>query len=122
MKLSYHPHILTSAQLVAPITVKEMCRMWWRRDNRNPEGDKVPLGDNRVPLMEIVFKEMIWCCLMYPPFWFLHLNLKRLHSYYWKGNIQDHYSRKSHHIFQMFIHNFYTGFLASKMEGHTKLR
>ena len=46
---------------MAPITVEEM----WRneveeRDNRDPKGEKVPLGDNRGATHgKILFKEMI---------------------------------------------------------------
>jgi len=41
-------HLMTLAQLVAPITGEDMWRKAVQeRDNRIAKGDKVPLGDNR---------------------------------------------------------------------------
>ena len=78
--------------------------MWWKRDNKDPKGDKVPL-------VEKCIKEMIQFVLLYPPFCFSMLESKNAMLITGRKNIEDHYLRKLHHIFQTLIHDFHTGFL-----------
>src|SRR5882724_11900599 len=48
------------------------------KDNRDPERDKVPLGDNRGATHgKMYFRRLIWISLMYPPFWFSTLKYKK---------------------------------------------
>ena len=63
--------LVISAQPVALITVGEMWRMWWKRETIGT------LKETRCQSWKTVFKEMIWFCLMYPPFWFSTLESKK---------------------------------------------
>ena len=63
-----------------------------------------------VPLMESVFKEFDLVSLMYPAFWFSMLESKMAMLILLEGNIEDHYLRRSDHIFQGLTHDFHTGF------------
>ena len=81
------------------------------RDNRNSKGDKVPLVDNRgATCGKIYLRSLIQLGLMYPPFWFSTLKSKKAMLILLEGNIEDHYLRRSCHIFQAVTHDFHTGF------------
>jgi len=46
-------------------------------DNKDPKGDKVPLGDKRGATHgKLYLRSLIWLGLMYPPFWFSKLESK----------------------------------------------
>jgi len=47
-------------------------------DNRDPKGDKVPLGDNRGATGgNLYLRSLIQLGLIYPPFWFSMLESKK---------------------------------------------
>src|SRR5882724_8163414 len=114
MKLGYlsSMDLATSAQPVALITVEER----WRNaveetNNRDPKGDNEPIGDNRGATNgKMYLRSLIQLGLMYPPFWFSMLESKKAMLILLEGNIEDHYLRRSCHIFQAVTHNFHTGF------------
>jgi len=68
---------MTSARSVAPIAVKEnMENAVEERDNKDPKGDKVSLGDNRGATCGkcIQGDELVWFNI---PFWFSTLKYKK---------------------------------------------
>jgi len=47
-------------------------------DNRDPKGDKVPLGDNRSATNgKLYLRSLIWLGLIHPPFWSSMLESKK---------------------------------------------
>jgi len=81
------------------------------RDNRESKGDKVPLW-------KIVFKEMIWFGLRYPPFWFSMLKSKKATLILLEGK----YSLGRLIISSKLSYTISTlDSSASNTEGHTKL-
>ena len=45
-------------------------------ENRDPKGDKVPLGDNSTTHGKLYLRSLIWLGLMHPLFWFSMLESK----------------------------------------------
>src|SRR5882724_7559746 len=93
MKIGYHPHVSQPQPDLWHLSLwRKMCGECSGRETIGT------LKETRCHSWKIVFKEMIQFSLMCPPSGSLHSNIKRLHSYYWKRNIQDHYFRKPHHF------------------------
>ena len=95
--------LTTSAWPAAPITVEQMWRMWWKRERiRTLKETRCHLETIEVPLVEICIQgdDSVQFNMILPSD-SLFSSLKWLWSYYWKENIQDHYSRRPHHIFQL---------------------
>jgi len=69
------------------------------RDNRNPNRDKVLLGDNRsVTCGKLYLRSLIWLGLMYPPFWFSMLKYKIGYTHITGRNSRSNNIRKPHLI------------------------
>jgi len=102
VKLGYHPWISQSQpNLWCSFTVEEGGKNAVEEtNNRDPKGTRCHSDTIEVPLMESVFKEFDLVSLMYPAFCSLCSNLKWLMLILLEGNIEDHYLRRSDHIFQ----------------------
>jgi len=76
------------------------------RDNRNPKGDKVPLGDNRGATHGNFYLMRCFVGLMYPPFLFSTLESKQATLIWLEGKYRRSLSQKaSSHLL-----NFHTQF------------
>src|SRR5882724_647132 len=69
-EIRYCPHISQPQPNPAVnFTVEIRCRMWWKRGQwESQEETKCHSKTLEVPLTENCIWEMIWPCLMYPPF------------------------------------------------------
>src|SRR5882724_10901003 len=64
-------------------------------NNRDPKGDRVPLGDNRGATHgKGYLRSLIWLGLMYPPFWFSTLKSKKATLILLEGNLRTSYLKK----------------------------
>ena len=86
-------------------------------DNRDPKGDKVPLGDNRGATHgKLCLRSLVWLGLMYPPFWFSMLKYKKATLILLEGNIEDH-SEGLVISSELSTNDFHTGFHYMQYRG-----
>src|SRR5882724_5980570 len=93
-------------------------------NNRDPKGDKVPLGDNRGATHgKRYLRSLIWLGLMFPPFWFSTLKYKKATLILLEGNSRTSYLKRKRDLsYPPSSHKIVTlDFTTCNMEGHVKL-
>src|SRR5882724_2437907 len=92
-------------------------------DNRDPKGDKVPLGDNRGATHgKLYLRSLIQLGLMHPPFWFSTLESKKAILILLQGKTLKIFISEGLVIFSEGLTQFFTlDSTTCNMEGHVKL-
>src|SRR5882724_3907885 len=93
-------------------------------NNRDPKGDKVPLGDNRGATHKKGYlRSLIWLGLIYPPFWFSTLKSKKATLILLEGNLRTSYLKKRWSVISSKLSYMIVTLDSTtrNMEGHVKL-
>ena len=91
-------------------------------DNKDPKGDKVPLGDNRDATQgNLYLRSLIQLGLMYPPFWFSTLESKKAILILLEGTLKIIISEGLVTSSELSYMIFTLDSMTCNMEGHMKL-